>query len=89
MLPKGKDRRELSAEGRIQKVDLHREMTVLEVKSALQKAFKSALELKSFTVLENEGGSKLVRASYQKIGGNEAVDRRGAMYLVDTSEVRN
>ena len=84
-LPKGKERRELSAEGRIQKVTLHRSMTPPEVKSIIHNTFKNSSE---FTVLETEGGSKLVRASCQEISGAEAIDRRGSLYLAEANEVR-
>ena len=86
ILPKGKERRELSAEGRIQTISVHRKMTAQEVGSIVQGAFKSMLKLKPFTVLETKGGSKLVRASYQRISGVEAVDRRGALYLMEGRE---
>ena len=80
-LPKGKERRELNAAGRIKNINFHRLMTSHDVKSVLQKAFRSVKELKSFIVLENEGGSKLVCADYQQLTGKEVVDRRGALYI--------
>lgn len=64
-LPKGKQRRELSAGGRIRDIKFHRQMTTLEVKNVVMEGFKSVMKKKSFVVLETEGGSILARASYQ------------------------
>ena len=68
-------------------MNFYRGMSANDIRDAIQKSFKSILKQNSFTVLENKGGSKLVRASYKELKGSEAVDRRGALYLTEKYEV--
>ena len=86
-VPKGKVRQNLYSDGRIQPVSLRRTMSFLQVKNAIIRAF-TRFQVSRFTVLESDQGChNLCRAAQQEINAEQAVQRRGCLYLREEIEV--
>jgi len=85
--PKGKVRQKLYSDGRIQPVSLRHTMSFLQVKNAIIRAF-TRFQVSRFTVLESDQGChNLCRAAQQEINAEQAVQRRGCLYLREEIEV--
>ena len=85
-IPKGEARERLLAEGRLQSVKISRQMTAEEVKAQLCEAFG----VTEYTLLHCDTVSKyLMKCSEQSLDGNDAVERRGCLYLCESMKVSN
>lgn len=84
VLPKGRIRKQLASSGQIQTMRVYREMSSVEIRTKILKAF----EVSQYTVLESDGtGNGLLKASEQDIDGMYAAERRGCLYLCQSFEV--
>lgn len=84
VLPKGKCRRRLASRGQIQTMRITREMSHVEIRTKILKAFK----VSQYTVLESDGtGNGLLKAAEQDVDGLYVVGRRGCLYLCESFEV--
>lgn len=83
-IPKGKERQNLAAEGRILNMKVTRGMNAKEVKDKISKAF----EVSNYTVLEcDSNGHSLLKCCDQDIDGDTVAQRRGCLYLCETFQV--
>lgn len=83
-IPKGKLRQRLSTRGRILSLRFSRNMSNLEVKNQIIRAFK----VPEYVVLECDStGHNLIRAADQTLDGEKVVDRKGALYLCENFEL--
>ena len=79
-VPKGKVRQKLAMNGRIMSLKLHRGMTPADVHKKIEQAFN----VHNFVYLECDNtGHGLVRGAEQDINGEDAVDRKGCLYLCE------
>ena len=84
-IPKGKVRQNLAATGRILSVRFSRCMSGQEVTNQLIRTFKVA----KFVVLEcDSSGHNLIRCADQLLDGEKAVDRKGTLYLCESTHKR-
>ena len=88
-LSRGQGRKELATKGRIRTIRVDRQMAALQVNNAIRETFKSVSKLKSFTVLEADAGTHLVRAGSQSLNGVGAIERRGSLYLNEDNETQS
>ena len=81
VLPRGKQRQQLAASGRVKSVQFKRTMSALQVRNVIISNFSSlGLQLQSWEFLDVKGG-KLGRSECQEPGGDVICQRRGAVYL--------
>ena len=78
ILPRGKQRQQLAANGRVKSVQFKRTMSPQLVRNTIISNFAN-LSLKSWESLDVKGG-KLEKSDCQQPGG-EICQRRGAVYL--------
>ena len=84
IVPKGKERHNLAAEGRILNMKVTRGMSAKEIKDKISTAFDVA----NFTVLEcDSNGHSLIKCCDQEIDGDAVAQRRGCLYLCETFQV--
>ena len=79
-IPKGNLRKELLSQGRIKSVSVTREMSNLQVRNTIIRAFKVA----SFAFLEGDRKGRLTGMDGNSLDGEGAVNRRGSLYLCET-----
>ncbi len=75
-IPKGKARKKLFSEGRIQNIAATRNMTNLQIRNKILRAFDVA----SFSFLEVDSAGHLVK---MKLNGESVVNRRGSLYVYE------
>ena len=79
-IPKGQVRRTLASKGRILSLKFTRSMRSEEIKQHIMRAFK----VQSFVVLEcDTAGHHLIKAGNQSLDGEEAIERKGGLYLCE------
>jgi hypothetical protein len=84
-VPKGEARKKLKRKGRIVDLQFVRSMSVAQVEKAINVAFKH-LSFSGFTVLETDStGHCLIRSAFQRMDGQRAISRRGALYLCEVN----
>ena len=84
IVPKGKKRQQLAAQGRILNMKVTREMSSEEIQSKINRAF----EVSEYTVLEcDSSGHNLLKCCDQEIDGDAVAQRRGCLYLCETFQV--
>lgn len=79
-VPKGKMRKNLASEGRIQNIGVTRDMTNLQVRNKIVRAFGIA----SFSFLEVDSTGRLVKISCDSFNGEAAAQHRGSLYVYET-----
>lgn len=80
-IPRGEARQELSQNNRVKKVVINRNYSPAEVHAVILAAFGC----NDFTILECVKGGYLLRAEDKELTSQLAIDRRGALYLCETS----
>ena len=83
-IPRGEVRQELSDNNRVQQVAINRSYSPAKVRDVILAAFGC----KDFSTLECAKGGYLLRAEDKELTSQLAIDRRGALYLCETSNVR-
>lgn len=79
-VPKGRFRQKLANGGRMLSLKFHRAMTSDDVRQKIKQAFGAS----TFFYLEcDQTGHHLVRAADQSLAGEDAVERKGALYLCE------
>ena len=78
VIPKGKKRKSLETEGRMNKLSFYRVST----EQAIRKQIESAFGIQDFQVLECNNG-KLEVSPTQEISAEYVIDRRGGLYLLE------
>jgi len=77
-VPKGRERISLEAGGKLKRLYVNKDASHNDVKEKICTAYN----IRSFTYLECvKGGNKLIVSSNQLMDGNEAIVRRGCLYL--------
>ncbi|KAL5505619.1 hypothetical protein EMCRGX_G007083 [Ephydatia muelleri] len=84
IIPRGNTRKELFSQERIKRVSVTRDMSNLQIRNAIIRAFK----VSSFSFLESDKKGHLTRFDNDSLDGEGAVKRRGCLYLceIDDSE---
>jgi hypothetical protein len=82
-IPRGEARKELSDNNRVQKVAINRSYNPAKVRDVILAAFGC----KDFVILECAKGGYLLRSEDKELTSTLAIDRRGALYLCETSDV--
>ena len=87
-VPRNADKKMLQDEGKYKKVFFTRADSPKEVKAKISWAFKTAdLAADTFSYLEcTSSGSKLILSSNQLMNGNDAIERRGCLYICKTRD---
>ncbi len=78
-IPKGKARKKLLSEGRIQSIAATRNMTNLQIRNKILRAF----EVASFSFLEVDSAGRLVKMKDDSLNGESVVNRRGSLYVYE------
>ena len=79
IIPRGNTRKELFSQERIKRVSVTRDMSNLQIRNAIIRAFK----VSSFSFLESDKKGHLTRFDNDSLDGEGAVKRRGCLYLCE------
>ena len=79
IIPRGNTRKELFSQERIKRVSVTRDMSNLQIRNAIIRAFK----VSSFSFLESDKKGHLTRFDNDFLDGEGAVKRRGCLYLCE------
>lgn len=81
-IPRGKKRKALQEQGRVQVVQFSRNMTPEEVQAAIRSGFEH-LELHVFTYLQCSPQGALSVSLIQELDGESAASRKGSLYVCE------